>query len=176
MSTQLSKRETILATTVGVAVFLVLNLVVIKYFIKNRERLQTDLATKTTLLAKNKQRIASMPMWTERDEWLKKTLPKLENEGTAGGDLLNEIREIAKKANVQADEPQIGPVERRPQAAAVSVTIQTKATKEALRDFLYEMQSPERSIVFESANLQFDKNDKTQMHGTFRVAKWYAPK
>ena len=56
------------------------------------------------------------------------------------------------------------------------VTIQTKATKEALRDFLYEMQSPERSIVFESANLQFDKNDKTQMHGTFRVAKWYAPK
>ena len=176
MSTQLSKRETLLATIVGGAVFLLLNLVVIQYFLKNRVRLQTEMATKTTLLAKNKERVASKPMWMERDEWLKKVQPKLENEGTAGGDLLNEIRDVAKKTNVQADEPQIGPVERRPQSATVSVTIQTKATKEALRDFLYEMQSPERSIVFETANLQFDKNDKTQMHGTFRISKWFAAK
>ena len=176
MSTQLSKRETVLAMIVGGAVFLVLNLVVIKYFLNNRVRLQTEQATKTTLLAKNKERIASKPIWTERDEWLKKVLPKLENEGTAGGDLLNEIREVAKKTNVQAEEPQIGTVERRPQSTSVFVTIQTKATKEALRDFLYEIQAPERSIVFESANLQFDKNDKTQMHGTFRISKWFAPK
>ena len=175
MSAKLSKRETILATTVGVVVFLLLNVVVVQYFLKNRARLQTDLTTKTTLLARNKERVASQPMWTERDEWLKKTLPKLENDGTAGGDLLNEIQDVAKKTNVQALEPQIGTVERRPQTTAVWVTIQTKATKEALRDFLYEIQTPERSIVFESAKLQFD-NDKTQMHGTFRIAKWFAPR
>ncbi|MEO7319651.1 MAG: GspMb/PilO family protein [Chthoniobacteraceae bacterium] len=176
MSAKLSKRETILATAVGVVVFLVLNVVVIQYFLKNRARLQIELATKTTLLAKNQERIASQPMWKERDEWLKKTLPKLENEGTAGGDLLNEIRDVATKTSVQALEPQIGTVERRPQMTAVFVTIQTKATKEALRNFLYEIQAPERSIVFESSNLQFDKTDKTQMHGTFRIAKWFAPR
>ena len=176
MSTQLSKREMMLATIVGGAVFLLINLLVIQYFLKNRVRLQTEIATKTTLLAKNKERVANQPMWKEREEWLKKVQPKLENEGTAGGELLSEIREIAKKTNVQAEEPQINPLERRPQSAVVSVTIQTKATKESMRDFLYEMQSPERSIVFESANLQFDKTDKTQMHGSFRIAKWFVPK
>ena len=123
-----------------------------------------------------KSRRASEPMWKERDEWLKKLQPKLENEGTAGGDLLNEIREAAKKTNVQVLEPQIGTVGRQPHYASVFVTIDTKTSKEGLRDFLYEMQSPERAIVFESANLQFDKNDKTQMYGKFRIAKWFAPK
>ena len=146
------------------------------YFLKNRDRLQSELLTKAAQLEKSKSRIASKPMWTEREEWLKKVQPKLENEGTAGGDLLNEIRDVAKKTSVQDLDPQIGTVERRPQTISVFVTIQTKATKEALRDFLYELQSPERSIVFESADLQFDKNDKTQMHGTFRIAKWFAPK
>ncbi len=176
MSARLSKRETMLAAFVGTAVFLLLNLVVIQFFLKNRARLQTELTTKAALLETNKARIAGKSIWTERDAWLKKVLPKLENEGTAGGDLLNEIRDVAKKTNVQSLEPQIGAVDHRPQTTSVAVTIQTNATKEALRDFLYEMQSPERSIVFESANLQFDKNDKTQMHGAFRIAKWFAPK
>ena len=45
-----------------------------------------------------------------------------------------------------------------------------------LRDFLHAMQAPDRFIVFESANVQIDKDDKTQMHGKFRIAKWFAPK
>ena len=176
MSARLSKREMMLAIVVGGAVFLLLTVVVGKYFMTHRTRLQGELLTKTAQLEKSKARIATRPMWMERDEWLKKTLPKLENEGKAGGDLLEEIRDVAKKTSVQDLDPQIGTVERRPQSTSVFVTIQTKSTKEALRDFLYEIQSPERSIVFESANLQFDKDDKTKMHGTFRIAKWFAPK
>lgn len=176
MRTQLSKREVILASLVGSAVFLLVNVVVINFFLKNRARLQAELLTKASQLQKGKSRLANKPMWMERDEWLKKVQPKLENDGTAGGDLLNEIREAAKKTNVQVIEPQIGTVGRQPQYASVFVTIDAKTSKEGLRDFLYEMQSPERSVVFESANLQFDKNDKTQMYGKFRIAKWFAPK
>ena len=72
MSTQLSKREMMLASIVGGAVFLLINLLVIQYFLKNRVRLETEIATKTTLLAKNKERVANQPMWKEREEWLKK--------------------------------------------------------------------------------------------------------
>ena len=176
MRTQLSKRETMLVTVVGLVVFLLVNVGVIKYFLNNRTRLQGELIAKTAQLEKGKSRLASKPFWKERDEWLKRVQPKLENDGTAGGDLLNEIREAAKKTNVQVLEPQIGTVGRQPQYSSVFVTIDTKTSKEGLRDFLYEMQSPERSIVFESANLQFDKNDKTQMYGKFRIAKWFAPK
>jgi hypothetical protein len=38
------------------------------------------------------------------------------------------------------------------------------------------MQDPEKFVVFESAQLQVDSADKTQMKGVFRVAKWYAPR
>ena len=174
MSTQLSQREKVMVTAVGVVVLIVLNLLVIQFFMKNQRRLKAELSTKAALLEQGKARIAKQDVWKERAEWLKKAQPKLENEGKAGVDLLAEIREVGNRTNVPPLEPQIGTVERRPYYTAVSVTIETKASKEAMRDFLYEMQSPERSIVFETANLQFDKTDKTQMHGKFRIAKWFA--
>ena len=176
MSTQLSQREKMLATIVGAAVLLVLNLVVIKIFLKNRQQLATELAAKAGQIKQSAARISEKDMWAERDAWLKKTQPKLENEGKAAVNLNDEINEVAKKTGVQLLEPQLGTVTRQPQYVSVFVTIDAKATKEALRDFLYEMQSPERSVVFESANLQFDKDDKTQMHGKFKIAKWFALK
>lgn len=176
MSTQLSKRERVLATVVGVVVLVVLNLWVISYFVKNHRRLRAELGAKAAQLSTNKLLFADKDMWAEREAWLKKVQPKLENEGKAAVNLKDEIDEVAKKTNLQVLEPQLGTVGRNAHAITVFVTIQAKASKEALRDFLYEMQTPERSIVFESASLQFDKDDKTQMHGTFRIAKWFAPK
>ncbi len=176
MSTQLSQRERVLATGVGAVIVIVLNLFVISFFIKNQRRLRDEFATKTTQLEVMKSRFADKEMWTEREAWLKEKQPKLVNEGTAGGELLEEIREVAKKAGVQPLEPQIGVPERRPQYVSVSVNIEAKATAAALRDFLYEMQAPDRFLVFESANLQIDKDDKTQIRGKFRIAKWFAPK
>ena len=165
-----------LATLVGVAVFLVLNLVVIKFFNKNRQQLATELAAKAGQIQQSAARISEKDVWAERDAWLKKTQPKLENEGKAAVNLNDEINEVAKKTNVQLQEPRLGTVARNPQYVSVFVEIDAKATKEALRDFLYEMQSPERSVVFETANLQFDRDDKTQMYGKFRIAKWFALK
>ena len=176
MIAQLSKRERMLAAIVGVAVVVVLNLVVINYFIKNQRRLSAELAGKAAQLSTNTLLFADKDMWGEREAWLKKVQPKLENEGKAAVNLKDEIDEVAKKTSLQVLEPQLGTVGRNPQAITVFVTIDTKGSKEAMRDFLYEMQTPERSIVFESANLQFDKDDKTLMHGKFRVAKWYAAK
>lgn len=161
---------------VGVAVLVVVNLVAIKYFITNQRRLRDELAAKARQLVVNKELFADKDMWAERDAWLKKVQPKLANEGTAGRDLLKEMEEVGQKTTVKPLEPEIGTVERRPQYVSVFVKIEVKATKEALRDFLYEMQSPERSIVFEDATLEFDKEDKTQMRGKFRIAKWFALK
>ena len=69
MRDQLSKRETILATLVGLAVFVLVNIVVIKYFLKNRARLHGELLTKTAQLEKGKSRLAGEPLWKERDQW-----------------------------------------------------------------------------------------------------------
>jgi Type II secretion system (T2SS), protein M subtype b len=176
MRTQLSQREKILATVVGSVVLLLLNVVVIKFFVTNQRRLREEFATKTLQLDVMRTRYENKEKWAALDAWLKEKQPVLVNEGRAGGELLDEVREVAKKTNVQDLEPQILDKERRPLYVSIPVTIEAKATPKALRDFLYEMQGPERFIVFESAKLQIDKEDKALMHCTFRVAKWYAPK
>ena len=176
MSKQLSQREKMLATLVGGVVLLLLNVVVIKFFVTNQRRLREEFATKTLQLKVMRTRYENKEKWAALDGWLKEKQPVLVNEGRAGGELLEQVREVAKKTNVQDLEPQILNPERRPLYVSVPVTIETKASPKALRDFLYEMQAPERFIVFESAKLQIDKEDKALMHCTFRVAKWFAPK
>jgi hypothetical protein len=51
----------------------------------------------------------------------------------------------------------------------------TKSKWEDLVDFIYEMQSPNSFIVFESAKFELEP-DKSNFRGTFRLAKWFAPK
>jgi hypothetical protein len=165
-----------MATVVGGIVILLLNLVVIKFFMKNQGRLRAEFASKTTQLNAMKSSFADREMWAQREAWLKEKQPVLKNAGTAGGELLEEIREIAKKTDVQPLEPQIGVPEPRPLYVSVPVTIEAKASPKALRNFLYEIQGPERFVVLESAKLQIDKDDKALMHCTFRIAKWFAPK
>lgn len=176
MSAQLSQRERVLATIVGTVVVILLNLVVINYFIKNQRRLRTDLAAKTSQLTTMQALFADKAVWTQREAWLNEKLPKLANEGTVGGELFEEVRRVAQKTSVQTLEPQIGTPERRTNFTAVTVTIEAKGTTDALRDFLYEMQAPDRFIVFEMANLQIDKEDKTLMRAKLRIAKWFSPK
>ncbi len=176
MSTQLSQRERTLAIFVGAIVVLFVNLFLINFFLKNQRRLRDELAAKKQNLQAMQALFADKETWAQREAWLKEKQPKLSNEGTAGGELLEEIKQIAKKTNVQPLEPQIGTPERKAQFVSVPVNIQTKSTYGDLRDFLFEMQAPDRFVVFESAKLEIDKEDKTQIHGAFRVAKWFAPK
>lgn len=176
MSLQISNREKRLVLIVGGLVAVFLNLFLINFFLNNRARLQAESRSKASQLAAMQALFSERELWAKRDAWLSQSQPRLLNEATAGGQLLEEVRELARKANVQPLEPQINNTERRPNYTAVVVSIETRSSLGALRDFLYQMQSPERFIVFESANLQTDKEDKTQMHGKFRIAKWYASK
>jgi Tfp pilus assembly protein PilO len=165
-----------LATVVGTVVLLLVNVVVIKFFVTNQRRLREEFATKTGQLKVMKSRFENKEKWAALDAWVKEKQPVLANESRAGGELLDEVREIAKKTDVQPLEPQILNAERRPLYVSVPIAIEAKASPKALRNFLFEMQSPERFIVFESAKLQIDKEDKALMHCTFRIAKWFAPK
>jgi Tfp pilus assembly protein PilO len=176
MIANLSKRERLMATAVGSVFVIVINFILIRYFLQNQGRLAFEFRQKTVQLDGMKKMLADKPIWEQRAAWLKEKQPKLTNEATAGGELLEEVRKIAQKNNVQPLDPQIGTAERQPQYVAVGVTIDIKGTYEALRDFLKEMQAPDRFIVFKSANLQIDKEDKTKMHAHFIIQRWFAPK
>lgn len=176
MSLPISSRERNLLLIVGGLVAVFLNLFLINFFLKNRARLQQELRSKAGQLAAMQALYSERDKWAQRADWLKDKQPKLVNQDLARGQLLEEVRELARLTNVQPLEPQLNEPEFRPHCTAVIVSIETRSTWPALRDFLYQMQKPDRFIVFESVNLQTDKEDKTQMHGKFRIAKWYAPR
>jgi Tfp pilus assembly protein PilO len=114
-------------------------------------------------------------LWQKRDAWLQQRQPKMTNESGAGVDLLEEIKKAAKASDVQIENPAIGTLQKAPFYRSVPVTLDTKSSWKALIEFLHAMQSPERFIVFETANVQIDANDQTKMHGKFKVSRWYLP-
>lgn len=175
MKARLTPREQTLALLVGGLFVAIISFFLITFFVRNHRQLKTDLAVKAQQLTAMQSLFSDKDLWAERETWLNQRQPALKNEGTAGIELLDEIKLIAKKTNVQLTKQDFGTIQRRPHYTSVPVSIELKAPASAMRDFLFEMQSPDRFIVFETANLQFDSEDKTQMSGKFTIAKWFAP-
>jgi hypothetical protein len=176
MSRVLTQREKVLSFLVGGAVLFIVNLFVIDYFLQTRARLSRDTTMKTAQLRAMKTLLKEAPRWAKEDAELRATQPRLENEATAGFQLLNQVQQAAGAEGVTVEQPAIGTVERKPTYTAVSITLDTKSTWKALVLFLAKLQAPGQFIVVESGDLQVDQNEPTQMRGKFKIAKWYAPK
>ena len=176
MSGPLSTRERNLSILVGAIVFLLVTVFVTDYFLKSKARLTADLAVKTRQLRTMQMRSAEKGKWEQRAAWLAAKQPKLVSEERAGGQLLDQIKELAKKHSVLIESPVIRQSVRKPEYTAVGVEIETKSPWSALIAFLGELQTPEQFIVLDSANLKIDGTDATQMRGKFKIARWYAPK
>ena len=175
MSRTLTKRERVLATIVGAVAVVFLNVFVIDYFLRNQRRLRSELASQSKQVKTMQTVLAEKPMWEQREAWLRGKQPKITNEDTAGGQLLEQVRELAKKHAVVLNSPELRVPTRRPEYTSISVEIDAKCPWKSLLAFLRELQAPEQFIVLETANLKRDAADQTQMLAHLRIAKWFAP-
>lgn len=177
MISQMSPRERVMATMVGVLAFLFLNFFIVDFFLKNQRRLRTDLARNQGALDATRRTIAEKPKWDKRDAWLQANQPPLAtSDDVAGGQLLDLVKAEAKKNSVQVSTQALRPPARLPAYSAVSVEVDTTATWPSIIGFMRELQGPQKFIVFESANLKVDDKDATQMRGNFKIAKWFGAK
>ena len=176
MSGPLSTRERSLSILVGAVAFLLVTFFVTDYFLKSKARLTADLAVKARQLRTMQMRSAEKAQWDQRAAWLTEKQPRLVSEERAGGQLLEQVKELAKKHSVLIESPVIRPSVRKPEYTAVGIEIETKSPWSALIAFLGELQTPEQFIVLDTANLKIDGADATQMRGKFKIARWYAPK
>jgi hypothetical protein len=180
MSMQMSPRERALAFLVGTLVAVVLTFVLVKFFIGHQRNLTRQIADKTSTLAAMRTLIAERDLWEQRDAWLTQNQPKLDNANSAGVDLLEQVKQIGQKRSLTPTEAQIGIADPtgksggRSAYQAVSVTFTVKGKWDNIVNFLYDVQTPTNFLVFEKATLQLDKEDKTQVSGTFKLAKWFA--
>ena len=177
MSGQLSTREKTLSILVGGVAFLIVTFFTTGYFLKSKARLNADLATKTRVLKKVQGLSAEKALYEQREAWLREKQPKLANDERAGGELLAQVKELAKKHVVQIESPVIRQVVRKPELpyVAVGVEIETKSEWPALLAFLGELQAPEQFIALDVDSLKIDGEDQTKMRGKFKIARWYAP-
>ena len=178
MSGQLSSREKTLSILVGAVAFLLVTFFVSDYFLKNKAKLDAGLTERRRVLRKVEGLRAEKTLYEQRDAWLREKQPKLVNEERAGGELLDQVKELAKKHSVLLENPVIRQVVRKAELPYVSIgiEIETKSPWAALIAFLGELQTPEQFIALDSANLKIDGADPTQMRGKFKIARWYAPK
>ena len=179
MSGQLSSREKTLSILVGAVAFILVTFFTADYFLKSKAKLTADLALKTRVLKKVQGLNAEKTMYEQRDAWLREKQPKLAvSEERAGGQLLEQVKELAKKHGVLLENPIIRQAVRKAELpyVAIGIEIETKSEWNALIAFLGELQTPEQFIVLDSANLKIDGAEQSKMRGKFKIARWYAPK
>lgn len=177
---RLSARERKLLLIVAGALFIVLNLLVVRSLLSSIAELRAQWSSRSMTATTSRALISQSELWTKRDNWLREKQPVLSaGRDRASIDLLNDLETLTRNNGLLLDAPPvINPADKpSPDGAyqVVSVSIDTKGTWSAVARFLHTIQQPERFIVFESATVQTDPTDNNLLRGKFRIAKWYKP-
>jgi Tfp pilus assembly protein PilO len=172
---RLNPRERVLSLVVGGAIFVLVNWLIWSSLLGMLSGAQTELASRTSVRQQQNVFLRERKMWEKRDAWLKEHQPALSNPAEAST-LLENVKQIAGKHNVQLESPAIGSSDSTPNYQTVSVSVDTKSEWQPLVRFLYDVQQPASFVVFENVNLQIDPADPTKMRGKFKIARWFAPK
>jgi len=180
MSMQMNPRERALAFIVGTMVVGLISYMLVNTFLGHQRKLKQDLSEKKTSLETMQTLIAERAMWEERDKWLNQSQPKMDNANSAGVELLDRVKQIGQTRSLTPTDASFGVPDPLPKSGgkpayqATSVTFTVKGKWADMVNFLFDVQTPTNFLIFEKATLQLDKDDKTQVSGTFKVAKWYA--
>ena len=171
---RMNRRERLLSWIVAGTLFVLFNLWILSSVLGAVRSAQKELATRRSKLTEQALFVKERDTWTKRDEWLRQHQLTLKNPAEASA-LLDQLREIAGKYNIEIENPAIGTGETTPYHQTVFASIETKSPWPPLVHFLYDVQHPEAFVVFENVNLAIDGNDPTMMRGKFKIARWFAP-
>ena len=175
MLAQMSQRERTLALLVGGVVALLINVVVIRFFITQHKTQSAAIAVTKGKIDALKKRETERTLWAERDAWITANLPSLGDEQVAQRELGNAIKEIAQKHSVTLESPNPAVPVRGQTYVSLPYKLSAKAPWTPMFEFLRELQGPGKFTVFNPLSLKVDATDKTQLRAELTVAKWFAP-
>jgi hypothetical protein len=177
MIQQMSPREKTLAMVVAAMAVLIISFGLFRYLTKWHSQLRSQLTGKTSELAEMQALMSERDMWVQRDEFMKSKQPALTNSVAVGATLMEETKAVADKHGVIIKEQSFSPAadSKSTLYKPVTINLKTSSTKDELIDFCYNLQAPDRFLVFEKANFKIDESDKSKMAGTFTLSKWFVP-
>jgi len=177
MIDQMSKREKTLAFLVGGVVFLLINVVVLKFFINQHAALKTSAAKIQGDINALKLKEQDRDFDRERDTWLNEKLPTMGDSQVAGRDLTKSITEIARKHDVVIETPLAGNPRPGQYYNSLGARVVAKGTWKAIFFFIQELQSPDKGptpfVVLDPVDLKVDLTDKTLMRAEVSVNRWF---
>ena len=100
MSRTLSSREKILATIVAAVVLIGGTYLLLESYASKRSALQAKIASGKKQLRSLHDMVSQSALWEQREQWLQAKQPHMENADTAGVQLLDEVRELARRHSV----------------------------------------------------------------------------
>jgi len=171
---ELSKSEKRLVSIVVVLVVLLLNVVVLKFFLRTRADLEQQLAQKKAMCESLRLLANAAPLWEKRAQWLQTSQPKLVDAAAEGNALLNVLKDTASKHGVTLSKQQLAASRPENGGVAVPVQFELKGRWNGVCGFLADLQAPERFVVIQQSKLRVDSTDASQMQCDFTVAKWFA--
>ncbi len=172
--TQMSQREKLLAWLVGGAVFFVLNIVAIKFLMKNYQTLTVDRETVEGKIRGLKMLETERALWTQRNQYLDESLPTMGDSEVANRQLIDGVKNVGKKYTITLEAPQPGVPLKQPLYTLLSTRMEAKGSWTQMFDFIQELQAPGQFISVEG-DIKVDPADKTQLRAALNIAKWYQP-
>ena len=176
MITKLKQREKILLGAIGAVALAVATVFLARFFLANKAELQKQLGAARAKVEVLRKREADRSLWSQRDAWLSAKLPGLGDPDVANKALRESILEIAKQHTVTLEAPAPGVPAPQPSHISLAVRIEAKGPWQAMGNFLFDLQGPEKFVVIESCDLKVNRDDKTQLRASLSVAQWFAPK
>ncbi len=172
----MNKREKFLLMVTCAVFGVLINFYLIKFFLSSRADLTRQLAVNQAKIDTFKKRETERDLWSRRDAWINQRLTVLGDSDEASKTLRESVLEIAKKNTVTLEAPQPGTPVNAPGHISLGVKFEAKGTWDAMFNFLYDLQNPERFVAIEACEIKVNPSDKTQLRATLMIARWYAPK
>jgi Tfp pilus assembly protein PilO len=171
---KLSPSERRLVAIFGFLIAVLLNFVLVKFFLKNRSEIAELMAQKSAQVVAMKALSEKASFWKERSEWMRTAQPRIESEASAGNLLLNFLKENSAKNGLTFSKQQLVAARSDSGFTSIPVKFELKGSWKGLCQFLIDLQAPDRFLVVQDATLRVDSADATMMLGDFTIAKWFA--
>jgi hypothetical protein len=116
--------------------------------------------------------LQQMPLWAQRQDWIKNHEPLFGEEGDTRAQVLNFVVKGARDHHLEIQDQNLGDVQHGPGGVKVNAEVRVKGSMEGLCRWLAELQKPESFYAVDLFSLKADQDQKS-VDCTLRVARYF---
>lgn len=174
----LTKREQGLLTACVLALFLMGNLIGLQVVLRGLKESRNQLKSLAA------ERLEQESWLAEPDpapvvRWLDENMPALESAGKSQGELIQSVQDAAFARKLTLEKQNLLGEATTAHYQEVSVNVIVRGDLNAIRDWLIELQSPEKFLVVKALEIALDtqsKEKEPQARCNLTLARWFKPR